>query len=234
MTTEHYHVVFSGKILEYADLNMVKQNVARVFKQPVEKIEPLFSGKPVTLKKNIDAVTAEKYRLAMQRAGALCDIIPASATPEARSPASNAAAATEAGTAAEPPGMSLADVGVTLVEPQPVPEVDIDTADMDMDEVGVTLVEPQPVPEVDIDTADMDMDEVGVTLVEPQPVPEVDIDTADMDMDEVGVTLVEPQPVPEVDIDTADMDMDEVGVTLVEPQPVPEPDIDTSQLKLAD
>jgi hypothetical protein len=182
MTTEHFHVVFSGKILEYADLNMVKRNVARVFKQPVEKIEPLFSGKPVALKKNVDAATAEKYRLAMERAGALCDIIPASATPVVQPTADtgNAATATQAGMAAEPSGMSLADVGVTLIEPKPVPAANIDTADMDMDEVGVTLVEPRPVPEANIDTSGMDMDEVGVTLIEPQPVPEPDIDTSQL------------------------------------------------------
>jgi hypothetical protein len=169
---EQYHVVFSGQIIEHADLDMVKHNVARAFKLPAEQADKLFSGKRIALKKNVDAATAEKYRVTLEHAGALCEIVSSDA-------ASQPSPQTQADTAVDTAGgMTLAEVGITLVEARPLPEVNIDTSGMDMAELGITLVEATPLPVVNIDTSGMDMAEAGITLAEPTSLPEVNIDTS--------------------------------------------------------
>ena len=71
-----YSAIFRGKITEGQDIEKVKKNLAELFKVNSEKIERLFSGNPVTIKKNMDHTTAMKYKAAMEKAGALCSIVP--------------------------------------------------------------------------------------------------------------------------------------------------------------
>jgi len=232
-----YQVIFSGKIIEHADLDMVKTNVARVFSLDTDKVEKLFSGKRLVLKKDIDQSTAERYKVTLQRAGALCEIED-SAAEQAQQPitVSPEAVPQETATPVEPDeavGPSIAPVGITLIESDPVPDANIDTGTMDMAEVGITLAESDPVPDANIDTSGMDMDEVGVQLVEPESVPDVDIDTSALDMDEAGTTLIESQEFVEAEFDLAGMTMDAPGEQLVEHEAVPDADIDTSKISLS-
>lgn len=74
MSNELYEVAFSGEILEGADLQQVKAKVAAIFKADDAKLAQLFSGKRVVIKKNIDQATANKYKTALQKAGAKCEI----------------------------------------------------------------------------------------------------------------------------------------------------------------
>ena len=76
MEKTSYNVIFRGEITEGQDIEKVRQNLAKLFKVNSEKIERLFSGKSVTIKKNADHTTAMKYRAAMEKAGALCSLVP--------------------------------------------------------------------------------------------------------------------------------------------------------------
>jgi hypothetical protein len=71
-----YNVVFRGKIADGQDIERVKKNIAVLFKVERENIERLFSGKPVIVKKNTDHANAAKYKAVMEKAGALCSIVP--------------------------------------------------------------------------------------------------------------------------------------------------------------
>ncbi len=71
-----YNVIFRGEITEGQDIEKVRQNLAKLFKVNSEKIERLFSGNSVTIKKNADHTTAMKYKTAMEKAGALCSLVP--------------------------------------------------------------------------------------------------------------------------------------------------------------
>jgi hypothetical protein len=239
MAEGSYQVIFSGHIVDGAELDMVKQNVARVFNLDAERVEKLFCGRRLILKKQIDQATAEKYQTTMQRAGALCEI-ENTAQVSSKAESVTGAAASEA-----PPGaaqtptqpsradagiISLAEPGIQLIEPAVVPEANIDTSGMDMAEVGIQLTEPGEVPEVNIDTSAIDMAEVGIELVEHEAVPEVNIDTSGMDMAEAGIQLVEPSEVPEAEFDTSGMSLDAPGVQLVEAKEVPPANIDISHL----
>ena len=74
MTQSTYDVSFNGGLVAGADLTQVKNNVASLFKTDVEKIEVMFSGKRVVVKRNLDEQTALKYQAAMKNAGAVCQI----------------------------------------------------------------------------------------------------------------------------------------------------------------
>jgi len=233
-----YQVIFSGKIIEHADIEMVKTNVARVFSLDTDKVETLFSGKRLVLKKDIDQSTAERYKLTLQRAGALCEIEDSSAAApvandESGTPQPSTSTEQVPVDSDEQAGISVAPVGITLIESTPVPDANIDTSAMDMAEVGITLTEPDEVPDANIDTSGMDMDEVGATLVEPEEVLDANIDTSGIDMDEVGTTLLEQGEFVEAEFDLSGLSMDAPGEKLVEIEPVPDADIDTSRLSLS-
>ena len=218
MATGNYRVIFSGKIIEHADIDMVKNNVARVFSLPPERIEKLFSGKRIVLKKDIDQATAERYQTTLQRAGALCEVV---TTPQDNPEPKTQQAA-----------MSVAEPGSQIGEHHEVAAAKIDTSDLDMAAPGITLVESQSVPEANIDTGDIDMAEVGIILAEPKEFVEADINTSGLDMAEAGVVLVEAEEFLQAEFDLQGLSMDEAGATLVEPKAIPDANIDTSDLSL--
>lgn len=71
---EHYTILFEGQILPGFDRETVKEKLAGLLKADSEAIEIMFSGKPVVIRKNVAPEIGEKYRAAMERAGALCTL----------------------------------------------------------------------------------------------------------------------------------------------------------------
>lgn len=80
-----YSIVFSGEIADAASLAQVRENFAKLFRLADDaKLDRLFSGQPAVLKKGLNATEAEKYRQALLKAGAVCEIrgtAPVAATP---------------------------------------------------------------------------------------------------------------------------------------------------------
>lgn len=74
MSDELFEVAFSGQINEGADLEQVKAKVGAMFKADATKLAHLFSGKRMVIKKNIDQATANKYKSALNNAGAVCEV----------------------------------------------------------------------------------------------------------------------------------------------------------------
>ena len=77
MSDTLYQVIFQAETAPDFAIGDVKKNLAALFKAPPEKIDQLFSGKPVPIKKNVDHATALRYQAAMERAGAVSEVIPA-------------------------------------------------------------------------------------------------------------------------------------------------------------
>ena len=92
MSDARFHIVFSGKLVGGADLATVKSNLGRLFKMDSARVEKLFSGQPVVIKKDADQPTAMKFRALMKQAGAEGEIRPVSGGVQARAPAQPAAA----------------------------------------------------------------------------------------------------------------------------------------------
>ncbi|WJN60096.1 DUF805 domain-containing protein [Pseudomonas sp. SO81] len=71
MTDTRYKIVFDGQLMPEMTLDTVKDNLARLFKSDQSKIDALFSGSPVALKRDLAEAEADKYLAALQQAGAL-------------------------------------------------------------------------------------------------------------------------------------------------------------------
>jgi len=82
---EKFNVVFNGKTEPNRDIEDVKQHLATVLKLDPPGIASLFGGSAVTIKKNVDAATAEKYSQAFKGAGAVCTIEPVGVVPQSTS-----------------------------------------------------------------------------------------------------------------------------------------------------
>ncbi|MGD9333148.1 MAG: hypothetical protein PVJ53_17670, partial [Desulfobacterales bacterium] len=71
-----YKIVFHGEFSPEYDIDEVKAKLAKIFKLKPETVEKLFSGRPVTIRKNVDAVTAAKYQKAAADCGAVFELEP--------------------------------------------------------------------------------------------------------------------------------------------------------------
>lgn len=80
MSDQQFDIIFRGDIVFGHQLADVKARLQQLFKADAAKIEALFSGRPVPLKRGLDQVSAQKYKEALIKAGAQVDIVPAGET----------------------------------------------------------------------------------------------------------------------------------------------------------
>ena len=78
-----FEVAFSGELVPGADAAQVRANLARLFQADPQRIAALFSGRRTVIKSNLDAASAEKYRLTLERAGARVEVSPLAEVPVA-------------------------------------------------------------------------------------------------------------------------------------------------------
>jgi uncharacterized protein YbjQ (UPF0145 family) len=78
-----YNIIFQGKTVPGKDIASIKKALMDLLKTDAHEIERLFSGKPVSIKRNADAATAEKFQKAFKAAGAICSIKPVEVPGEA-------------------------------------------------------------------------------------------------------------------------------------------------------
>ena len=76
MAEQEFELVFDGEILPGVEAPAVKKRLAALFKIDVAKTARLFSGAAHTVKKSVDAATAERYRQAFEKAGAVLRVNP--------------------------------------------------------------------------------------------------------------------------------------------------------------
>jgi len=75
MADKLFDIAFSGQIVDGADLPAVKKVIGKIFKVEGAKLEQMFSGRRVLIKRQADEITMIKYRGAFQKAGAVCEIV---------------------------------------------------------------------------------------------------------------------------------------------------------------
>lgn len=109
MAEEQFDLIFRGDIVLGQPLATVKARLQQLFKADADKIEQLFTGRPVAVKRKLDRATAQKYQQVLHKAGAQVEIVPARAegAPSDRAPARSAAQSVAR-------GLSLAPVGLLL------------------------------------------------------------------------------------------------------------------------
>ena len=74
MAEQLYRVIFEGEILEGSQVQEVKRALAKLYNKREDQVEHYFSGKRLTVKKDVDYDTAMKYVKAFERAGAVCRV----------------------------------------------------------------------------------------------------------------------------------------------------------------
>ena len=70
MPQAKFKIVFNGELMPDALLDEVKDKLAQLFKSDRSKINSLFDGGPIALKRDLSADEADKYLAALQRTGA--------------------------------------------------------------------------------------------------------------------------------------------------------------------
>ena len=69
---DKYNVVFQGNLVPGYTRDAVKKNLARIFNTSEANIAKLLSDAPCAIGKDLDGKSAEKYRRALKKAGAVC------------------------------------------------------------------------------------------------------------------------------------------------------------------
>ncbi len=75
MSSEVFDLVFSGELVRGANLQQSKLNLGKLFKISDAKVDALFSGESIVLKKGLDFAAANKYRVAIKKAGCRVDLV---------------------------------------------------------------------------------------------------------------------------------------------------------------
>lgn len=182
-----FDIVFRGDLMPGHKLPEVKARLARLFKIDAARVEPLFSGAAVVLKRNLDRATADKYVAALQAAGAAVSARPVQAqqSGQAQSPA--------------PPGLTLAPVGADLLSPAERGQVQAPVLDLSQYSIrpaeGYLLDDAErrsTAPAQGLD-ADFELAPVGADLGQARPaIAPVDL-VADFDLAEPGADLLKPE-----------------------------------------
>lgn len=235
MSGNTFAVVFSGRIAEGASVTQVKSNVAKLFKVEVTKVERLFSGARVALKKGLDETTAKKYQMALAKAGALCEVVNVAAmAKKAPSPAVAAKPQKPARAASPAPRPAQqGSVGLTKSVVKRAPSSLGSLASVTLDQPGTVLVEHQEVTPLQVDLGGLSMDAPGATLSQHEEVAPPAVDTSALSVAEPGADLGKAETVAPLQVDIRGLSMDEPGATLVEHEEVPQARIDTSKFSVS-
>ncbi len=240
--SEQYRLIYSGEVVEGQHPAVVKKRLAAVLKLDDERMDVLFSGKPVVVKKAIDQRNAARYQEVFNQAGARLRVLPLdeSAAPgQPQAPASPPTSAapptptTQTTSEAElnilPPGADLLDAS----ERKQDVEADIDTSHLSVQGavfVVENTLEPHAVPNVDHITLAELGERLGGETQQDAVVVEVNVDFS---LAEVGAILgqLNQTPPPKIDLDAVDFEIAEPGAQLLDqpPRKTPPPP-DTSHL----
>lgn len=241
MNGNTFAVVFSGRVANGASVEQVKGNVAKLFKVEVAKVERLFSGARVAIKKGLDEATAKKYQMALAKAGALCEVINVAAAKAPPKPAQRpgmqktgvqvARPATAARAQSVTGGRSTPGLTKSVVKEAPGSLGGL--ANVKLDAPGVVLVTHQHVAPLHVDLSGLSMDQPGAILGGHKEEAPLRVDVSGISMAEPGADIVKAEVVPDLAVDLSGLSMDAPGAILAEHEEAPVPRIDTSKLSIS-
>ncbi len=243
-----YRLIFRGEVLEGQHPSVVKKRLAASLKWDDAKMDKLFMGQPVVLKREADTKTAAKLQALFKKAGARLRVMSVETDDGALEPE---AVASDNSPAPSQPTEDTSDLDVlppgaevlTSAERRAHVAAEVNTDHLSVDDAGSDLgtgsaQNPDDAP-VAPEVSHLSMADVGADLQDAderaqsteKPAPDVDFEIAD-----VGSDVLPPadrQPELEVDIDLAGYDLADVGADIgetVEKTPPPAPDISHLEL----
>ncbi|MFL0803711.1 MAG: hypothetical protein K6L81_08325 [Agarilytica sp.] len=253
MAEELYNIVFKGELVRSFELDAVKKNVGQLFKMQGPKLDALFSGKTIVLKRNLNFDAATKYRVAIKKAGARVDLMPvesaAEAAPDAPNPAKAQVGQGDAPAASAPRPMGKAVFGeqassldasttapgssAAVAKPESPKEAVQALADesgFSLAPVGTSVLNESERSEqqsVDVDTSQLSLKEAAGDLLdtaEKRQYESLDVDLSGIDLAPEGAQVLNEDERPKVDA----LEVDVGDLSLAEPgarlgEPSPEP-----------
>ena len=102
MTEARFDILFDGTLRPDTDLSRARERLGTAFKLDAAGVERLFSGKPMTVKRDADAATAARYQRVFEDAGAVVTLRPLTATEPSDTPPPNPALSTPSGADSPP------------------------------------------------------------------------------------------------------------------------------------
>lgn len=217
MQQEQYDLVFVGELAKGFELAQVKRNLQSLFRLDSTKIDKLFSGREVTLKKGVSLEAANNYRVAMKKAGALINLVQSSSSdssvPDTRTPPTSTPTPTsnvetllgaqparpaEVRASIEAPDYDIANLGTELLEPHERPRtapVSVDISALSINEPTGNLVDPHELTrpaEVSVAVPELDLAPPGSDVLkesERKKVAAVTVDLSGLSVAEPGTRL---------------------------------------------
>lgn len=180
MSEPRYDIFFRGETLENFQIEQVKTQVGLLFKASPEKVEQLFSGKVVTLRKDLDKATTLKFKQALEKAGAKIYIKAAAAGNTAPIQTSPTPAAPQVKpAAAQPPHneipkpvvtLTALPVGSDLLAAAERPQQNASAPDTSHIKLVSSFLQPEPItkeaPPPSPDVSHLSTAEVGADILE--------------------------------------------------------------------
>ncbi len=242
--SERYRLIFRGEALEGQHPAVVKQRLGTLLKLDAARLDVLFTGKAVTIRKDADADTAAKFQIAFKRAGARLRVVSIDPYIGAQTDAmvkskTDRVAESAHAQAAEPEGggLRLAPRGATLAEPRPAETAPatVDVSHMTLAAPGALLGTPSTDSAVAPDVAHLTVAAPGADLGAVSQPPPVPVNSPEWEIARVGVELVAASPAidPPLDADAIEFDLAPPGALMADADDEPAPAApDISHLKL--
>jgi hypothetical protein len=260
MDSSVYDIYFQGEALEGFDINLVKQNMAKLFQANAQTLTALFSGKTVLLKKDLAKDDALKYQTLLKKAGAKIVIkarrvdAPAAGAPTQPASAQSAPQPQAAAKPSTPPPTAPPQTAPTMpATTAPMPKVPdtpasqstaraasgVSTPSWSLSPAGSDLLKPEERHEA----AAPQIDTSALSVAAPSPLPQVQKaeppppDTSSLSIAAVGTMLgtgERDRANAQAIVPDVNFDIAEVGARLAEESieiPLPEPDL--SQFSVA-
>ncbi len=139
-----YEIAFSGQLVDGAPMASVQANMARLFQADAQRIALLFSGRRIVIKGNLDQASAEKYRLTLERAGAVVEVLAMPVEEVELAPPPVAAAVAEPIVAAAATPVAPGRLQVAPRDEYMAAFADVDAPDFGIAPVGVDLQDAKP------------------------------------------------------------------------------------------
>jgi len=254
MSDQQFDIIFRGDIVFGHQLADVKAKLQNLFKADAAKIDALFSGRPVPLKRGLDQESAQKYKDALVKAGAQVDIVAMGDVKSAlvSKPAVSAATLSlaqrlERQAALDKEAAEKMAMRKEQAAREATHNAEVDTAQTSwsLAPVGSYLLKPtekvvvEPI-EVDVSTISLRPEGGNILDVnEQQPAPQAQVMAPDFKIAEVGANLIsaeEKMELPLLELELADWALADLGEDLIsqsEKAPVATPTINILNVGLA-
>jgi len=169
MPAELYNVVFAGELVDQAAPETARRKLMALFRLDEARVEQLFSGRRIFVKRNLDLDTAARLQDAFRKAGGRALIEPVDAVVDGPAPDSEAIS----GADSDRSELTLAPIGAPLeqIEDPAPPQFPNTSALSLVDEQDWTLADcgPPSMPQPEFDLDYLELAPMAVSTKGPSP-----------------------------------------------------------------